>query len=178
MKNVLRHVPLVVVGLCLIGRVAFAQEADKGQASALNATVLSYLDRMKTEKKLETYEADTGQQYPVYTVPYKMANATHHLKIVVDPERKLVYFFLNRYLIVPPRSPNLAKVLEALMEQNWELNVGKFEWDKTDGEIRFSMVHNTEDGLGLSTFEVIITTLLETGDKLWPKLRDLAETGR
>ena len=59
------------------------------------------------------------------------------------------------------------------MEENWNLNIGKFEWDKTDGEIRLSYCFTTENGIGYEAFSAIVTTLTETGDKLWPELHAL-----
>jgi molybdenum cofactor biosynthesis enzyme len=56
------------------------------------------------------------------------------------------------------------------MEYNWRVNVGKFEWDKSDGEVRYSYTFTTETGVGFEAFEAIVVTLLKTADELWPKL--------
>ena len=122
------------------------------------------------------YEVDTSDNYPVFTAPVKMDNATHRLRIVIDTERELVYMFLNRYLSVPEDHPNLNAILKALMDYNWQLNVGKMEWDKTDGEVRYSFTFTTENGVGFEAFEAIVTSLLGTGDKLWPELSKLSGT--
>jgi hypothetical protein len=134
------------------------------------ALLTSYLDRMNLN-----YETDTSGQAPVIELPVKMDNATHRLRIVIDAERQLVYVFLNRYLSAPPNHPRLPKILQRLMEINWDLNVGKMEWDKTDGEVRLSFMFTTENGIGFEAFEAIITTLLQTGDRLWPELHQLTE---
>jgi hypothetical protein len=139
--------------------------ADGAQATAL---VRGYLEREKLDWTVET----TGE-FPVYTATVKMTNATHHPRIVIDTKRLMVYVFLNRYLTAKPDSPQLPQVLQRLMEENWNLNVGKFEWDKTDGEIRFSFMFTTENGLGYEAFDAIMDTLLQTGDRLWPELRAL-----
>jgi hypothetical protein len=63
--------------------------ADNEKAKAL---IKDYLDRMKvvcTEEKSEGF--------PMLLFPVKMANATHHVKVVIDGKRGLVYIFLNRY---------------------------------------------------------------------------------
>ena len=145
-----------------------ATGGDSAKAFSENAMTLmkSYLERMKL-----TYEVDTSKEYPVLNTKMKMDKATHVLRIVIDSKRQLVYLFLNRYLAAPVDSPNLEKVLRALMEQNWKLNIGKFEWDPSDGEIRFSYCFTTENGVGFEAFEAIVLTLAQTGDRLWPELK-------
>ena len=61
------------------------------------------------------------------------------------------------------------------MVENWNLNIGKFEWDKTDGEIRYSYCFTTENGLGYESFNAIVLTITRTGDKLWPELKALTD---
>jgi thioredoxin-related protein len=129
-----------------------------------------YFERMKLEAT-----RDETQKYPVFTAPVKKTNATHRIRCVIDVKRQVVYVFLNRYLQVKPDSPVLPKVLQRLMEENWNLNIGKFEWDKSDGEIRLSYCFTTENGLGYESFEAIVNTLLDSGDKLWPELNTLAQ---
>jgi len=97
------------------------------------------------------------------------------MRVVIDSKRQLVYLFLNRYLSAPANSANVGKVLQALMEQNWNLNIGKFEWDPSDGEIRYSYCFTTENGIGFEAFEAIVQTLAQTGDRLWPDLKKLTE---
>jgi hypothetical protein len=147
------------------GSVAVNPWADR---TAAVARVQEYLQRDKRESTL-----DTTREFPVIDVPVKMTNATHHLRIVIDTKRQIVYMFLNRYLEAKPDSAQLPKVLQRLMEENWNLNIGKFEWDKTDGEIRLSYCFTTENGIGYEAFSAIVTTLTETGDKLWPELHAL-----
>ena len=143
---------------------------DKSFKENALALVKSYLERMKF-----TYDVDTTGKYPILTATMKMDNATHHLRIVIDTERQLVYLFLNRYLVAPKDHPNLEAVLQALMDQNWKLNIGKYEWDNTDGEIRLSYCFTTENGVGFEAFEAIVLTLVQTGDRLWPELKKLTD---
>jgi hypothetical protein len=142
--------------------------ADDAQATAL---VQGYLQRMKLDATL-----DTSRAYPVLNATVQRTNATHHLRIVVDAKHQMVYLFLNHYLTAKPDSPQLPKVLQRLMEENWALNLGKFEWDRSDGEIRLSFLFTTENGVGYEAFETAVVTLLQTGDRLWPELNTLATT--
>jgi len=136
------------------------------------ALLTSYLDRMDVE-----YAVDPKAERPFIRTQFKMDNAVHHPCIVVDDKRQLVYLFLNRYLSAPPDHPRLPEITRALMEYNWRVNLGKFEWDKSDGEIRYSYVFTTENGLGFEAFEAIYYALLKLGDSLWPELTKLTQTG-
>ena len=49
------------------------------------------------------------------------------------------------------------------MEENWSLNVGKFEWDKSDEEIRYSYCFTTENSLSYEAFNAIILTVTANG---------------
>lgn len=134
------------------------------------ALLTSYFERMEID-----HEVDTEREFPMIRTEITMENATHHIFVVVDAKRQLVYLFLNRYIVAPENHPNLQAILRALMEYNWRLNVGKFEWDKTDGEVRYSFVFTTENGVGFEAFEAIYNALAKTGDDLWPELSKLAE---
>ena len=105
-------------------------------------------------------------------------NATHLVRVVIDARRGLVYIFLNRYLALPNDDPARDAVLRELMKLNWSLNIGKFEWDPSDGEVRFSYCFTTENGVGYEAFDAVVRTLLQTGDRLWPELKRLTEGSR
>jgi len=94
---------------------------------------------------------------------------------VVDADRELVYLYLNRYLMAPPDQANIDTVLRTLMDYNWRVNIGKFEWDKSDGEVRFSHVFTTENGLGFEAFEAMYFALARLGDQLWPELKAIVD---
>jgi len=137
---------------------------------AKNAVALltSYLERMDVE-----YEVKTDGEYPYIRTEWKMKNAVHHPCVIIDTKREIVYLYLNRYLSAPPDHPKLAEILRTLMRYNWRVNIGKFEWDKTDGEIRYSYTFTTENGLGFEAFDAIYFALLKLGDELWPAFMEL-----
>lgn len=145
-------------------------DTDEAKAFRENATALikTYLDRLELK-----YEALEDRNPPMFVVPFRMDNASHTLGILIDQEHLLVHMFLNRYLEVPQDHPRLAEIMRHLMTLNWRLNAGKFEWDESDGEVRYSFVFTTENGVGYEAFVAILRTLLDTGDKLWPALDKL-----
>ena len=137
------------------------------------ATVQAHLTRMGV-----SYGVDTSGEYPAASFANQSTNATHLVRVVIDARRGLVYIFLNRYLALPNDDPARDAVLRELMKLNWSLNIGKFEWDPSDGEVRFSYCFTTENGVGYEAFDAVVRTLLQTGDRLWPELKRLTEGSR
>jgi len=145
--------------------------SEEQQAFSENALALikSYLDRMELKHEVSVEEGKS----PAIGLIMKMDNRQHQVGIVIDAQRQLVYIYINRYLSAPTDHPDIGTILTALMDLNWKLNVGKFEWDKNDGEVRYSYTFTTENGVGFEAFEAIFSTLLSVGDKLWPELSKL-----
>ena len=123
-------------------------------------------------------ESSTSGSLPVLSLTAPMTNATHHVRMVIDAKRDMIYIFINRYLTVPTTNPNCGAVLRELMKKNWDFNIGKFEWDPSDGEVRYSYCFTTENGIGFEAFRAIVSTLLATGDKYWPELKKVADAGK
>lgn len=145
--------------------------SEEQQAFSENALALikSYLDRMELK-----YEASAEEgKSPAIGFIMKMDNKEHQVGIIIDAERQLVYVYINRYLAAPGDHADIGAILTTLMDLNWKLNVGKFEWDKNDGEVRYSYTFTTENGVGFEAFEAIVSTLLSTADQLWPELSKL-----
>ncbi len=130
--------------------------------------VKSYLDRMELY-----YEADAEPDRAVVDLPVEMDNATHHVLVISSAESRMLYVALNRYLFVPPDHPHALTVMQALMERNWDLTLGAFGWDPTDGEVRLSYGFSTENGVGFEAFEAVLLTLCQIGDDLLPRFQEL-----
>ncbi|MCX7599752.1 MAG: YbjN domain-containing protein [Armatimonadetes bacterium] len=93
--------------------------------------------------------------------------------IVVEREMALVYIAVARYLEVPSDHPRLDRVIRRLMELNWNMPLGKLEWDPRDGEVRLSYAFTTEDGLGPRALGTAINYLVEAADEHIEELRKL-----
>ena len=171
--------------LLLFGWISplFAQEKPVSPPSVASASCRSFASNEETTATIKTYLERMKYppvllpprfEYPVLSARVKMPNATHEIRAIIDEGKRIVYIYFNRYLSIPKDHPNRNQVLQALMEQNWKLNIGRYEWDSEDGEVRFSYTFTTENGIGFEAFEAIVKTLLGTGDKLWPELSNLA----
>jgi len=122
--------------------------------------IASYLDRMG-EDGYKYRQVDEN------TLECRMIgeNGVYVTRIRVSNKLDLVYLYIQDYLVVPKTHRNKDKMMSRLMELNFELNVGKFEWD--------SRAFSTENGLGFEAFRAVFETLLVTADDKYEDLQKL-----
>lgn len=93
--------------------------------------------------------------------------------VVADTDTALAFIIISDYMMVRPDHRNCDRVLRRLMELNWHLNVGKFEWDPSDGEVRITFTFSTENGVGYEAFKAVFETLIDTADEYREELQRL-----
>jgi hypothetical protein len=96
------------------------------------------------------------------------------IHLVYSDETDTLYFYVDRYLIAPPGAEATEAVLRRLMELNWQMLVGKFEWDPSGGEVRLAMVMNTDSNFDRRTFRSIVRTIGPLADRYHAELAQLA----
>jgi hypothetical protein len=85
-----------------------------------------------------------------------------------------VYLHVERYLSAPIDGPGTTALLRRLMELNWQMLLGKFEWDPTDGEVRLAIVLNTDSNFDRRAFRASVRALVQLADRYWTELDRLA----
>jgi hypothetical protein len=106
--------------------------------------------------------------------PTAVAASELWLHVVYSDDSDTIYFYLERYLVVPSDDPRAATVLRRLMELNWDLLVGKFEWNPRTGEVRLAAILNTDSNFDRRAFRSIIGALDTIAARHGAELRDLA----
>lgn len=95
-----------------------------------------------------------------------------------DDDTDSVYFYVERYLVAPAQAASTPAVLRRLMELNWTLLVGKFEWNPRDGEVRLGAVLNTDSNFDRRAFRSIVLALDTTAARYREELRALQDSAR
>ncbi|MGK7945104.1 MAG: YbjN domain-containing protein [Microcystaceae cyanobacterium] len=87
----------------------------------------------------------------------------------VEDEVTNRFFF---YSVFPIKAQdNHQEIAEFITRVNYGLSIGNFEFDFSDGEIRFkTSIDITEDGFGLATIERLIYTNVLMMDRYFPGL--------
>ena len=99
---------------------------------------------------------------------------TYALLVKVDPARFLVYLAIDDFFPLAEKDPARARVVERMATLNYEMAIGKLEWDAKAGEVRLSHSFSTEDGLGYRAFSGVLATLLATAGPARKALEDAA----
>lgn len=105
--------------------------------------------------------------------------ATSHrdfrLRIAYSDRTDTVYLYVERYLVAAQDAPTTDAVMRRLMELNWQMLLGKFEWDPTDGEVRIAMVLNTDSNFDRRAFRSAVRGLTTLADRYAGELARLQE---
>ena len=140
---------------------AMPENAAEG-AHGLETVDLAYLTRYLDRMGLK-YEANHEKGFA------RLVMVGDHGKydtyVIANVDTALAFIVISNYMTVRSDHRNCDKVLRRLMELNWKLNVGKFEWDPTDGEVRLTFTFSTENGVGYEAFTAVFETLTATADE-------------
>jgi hypothetical protein len=105
--------------------------------------------------------------------PAAAGSAGASLHLVYSDESDTIYFYFERYLLLPSDHARAATVLRRLMELNWDLLVGKFEWNPRTGEVRLGATLSTDSNFDRRAFRSVIAALDTLAARYASELRDL-----
>lgn len=179
-------VALTALGLGLTGhRAASAQDdpAPDGVTRAVEAVPEGeprYLGVMRRELEalgvddLACEAADPQRGNCTYNVRGASSGRTFRVEMIYSDRTDTVYLYIARYLSASPEAADLGRLMQRLMELNWSLLGGKFEWNPTDGEVRLSMLLNTDSNFDRRAFRGIVRGLGQVADRYYGQLAELA----
>lgn len=154
---------------------ARAQDAGAEQGDGGATAHPRHLDAMR--RALHTLEPDARceRESPVrarctFTHRGTHAEREHRFAIVYSEETGTVYAYADRYLVVPAGRAHTPRLLRRLAELNWELLVGKLEWNPTDGEVRLSAVMPVGAQFDGGAFRTLVRTVIDEADRHWRAL--------
>ena len=159
----------LAVSIVLLALGATFALAQDDQPDVTITDVAKYLDKLDL-----AYELNEDKN--VATLGISGDNGNFDIAIVADTDIDVVYIAVVDYLKVPADHRNCDKVLRRLMELNWKFNIGKFEWDSSDGEVRLSYALCTDNGLGFEAFSSALVTIVQSADDHYPELKELLES--
>ncbi len=120
-------------------------------------------------------DADDAQRaHCSVVVRGEISRRTFDLRMAYSDVTDTVYFYVDHYLTARADAPTTDPLLRHLMELNWRLLVGKFEWDPSDGEVRIAMVMNTDSNFDRRAFRSLVRALQDQADRLYPELTRVA----
>lgn len=153
----------------LTSRAAFAQAPP----TAASATPPRYLQAM--ERELRALELDplcTSESAARGRCEVRVGTAGTGLalQLVYSDETDTIYAYVPALLVALPDAASTPALLRRLAELNWELLLGKLEWNAASGEVRLSMVLNTDSNLDRRAFRSMVRNLARLAERLGPEL--------
>lgn len=191
----------LVLGGVVIGRLganapAFAQAADAGTHVATHATATAtaattevpegqprYLQAMREELTRmgiadATCEASDSQRAQCrLTQSGSSTDRAYEVHLAYSDVTDTIYAYIDRFLVATNDGAHTDAVMRRLMELNWTMLMGKFEWDPTDGEVRLAMVLNTDSNFDRRAFRSTVRALAALADRHYGELNRLLESG-
>ncbi len=156
------------IGLCASS--AAAQQGDAPRPRYL-AAIQAELEAMQIPAACEAESATRARCS--YRHQGRTSQRELQIHLVYSDETDTIYFYVDHYLEAPPDAETTPAVLRRLMELNWQMLIGKLEWDPSDGEVRLAMVANTDSNFDRRTFRSIVRTLGPLADRYLPELERL-----
>ncbi|MEZ4339302.1 MAG: YbjN domain-containing protein [Sandaracinaceae bacterium] len=92
------------------------------------------------------------------------------IRIVYSDRTDTIYMYVERYLTAPADGQTTDALLRRLMELNWTLLLGKFEWSSTDGEVRLAMILNTDSNFDRRAFRSAVRGIGQLADRYFNEL--------
>jgi len=163
--------------LALLGTTSSARaQEDGGDEPSEQAP--RYLDVIRSELEAMQIAADCEAESPirarcVYRHRGRTSQRDFEISLVYSDETDTVYFSVKRYLVAPADAASTPDVLRRLMELNWSLLLGKFEWDPSSGEVRLAMVMNTDSNFDRRAFRSIARAIGPVADRYLGELSRL-----
>jgi hypothetical protein len=143
---------------CVLGlAVLSASAAAVAQPVRYAASMEHELQQLGIEARCSA-EA-TARHHCTYTRPSPTGDGVLAMHAVYSDESDTIYFYVERLLVVPSDHPQASSVLRRLMELNWELLVGRFEWNPRTGEVRLGAILNTDSNFDRRAFRSIVRAL-------------------
>ena len=104
----------------------------------------------------------------------RAGGVAYSLLVKVDPARYLVYLAIDDFFPLAEKASARANVTDRMARLNYEMAIGKLEWDAQGGQVRLSHSFSTEDGLGYRTFSGVLATLLASAGPAHKALEEAA----
>lgn len=107
-----------------------------------------------------TYELDSTSARNVFPVV-----------VQYNPESATVLITTDRYLSAPMDNPRTDRLLQRLLELNWEQLVPMFQWDAGTGHVRLTAAMNTDTNFDRRAFRGVVQALHAVAERNYRALR-------
>jgi hypothetical protein len=191
MYRIVSLVGLWVAGLTGLGALpapASAQDAEPAQAAEATPThqvdavaegqprYLAAMDRELSAMRVRGARCEATDEQRArcsFSARGITTGRDFEIRAVYSDRTDTIYLYVERYLAAPADGPTTGALLRRLMELNWTLLLGKFEWDASAGEVRLAMVLNTDSNFDRRAFRSAVRGIGQLADRYYNELERL-----
>lgn len=140
-------------------------------AHAQNAGQPRYLTQIQAELQAMGFAPQCGAANAqagtcsVHVTSTATGGRRYLLVLQYDDNSDTIYTYVDHYGSIRADAPSAAQVFRRLLEMNWEMLIGRFEWSASSGEIRLSAVMNTDSNFDRRAFRGVVRSLLRLADR-------------
>ncbi len=127
------------------------------QCAATNATAGSCTVRATTPEPVPAGAAGA--------LPAARQRRTFVVSLRYDDASDTIYAHVEHYALLRADAANALQAFRRLMELNWEMLVGKFEWSPASNEVRLSATMNTDSNFDRRAFRSVVRALVRLADR-------------
>jgi len=174
----LHSLRIIALGAALLGSLLTARAAvAQAPPTAAGTAPPRYLPAM--ERELRALELDPlcsaeSAAHGRCEVRAGVAGAELALQLVYSDETDTIYAYVPALLVALPDARSTPALLRRLAELNWELLLGKLEWNAVSGEVRLSMVLHTDSNFDRRALRSMVRNLARLAERLGPELRRIS----
>lgn len=150
--------------LCAASGAAFVAHAQAPSPMTTPTPVPRYADAVARELTAmglaPVCEVTSATRYEcAYLARSSESERTLPARAVYSDDTDTVYFYVEHFLLAPASAPGTPGLLRRLMELNWAMLTGKFEWNAEDGEVRLGAVLHTDSNFDRRAFRSVVLAL-------------------
>jgi hypothetical protein len=158
---------------------AGSEESPTREVGEVPAGQPRYLAALRAEIEAMGLEgacdADDAQRaHCAVVVRGEVSHRSFDLRMAYSDVTDTVYLYVDHFLTARGDAATTDPLIRHMMELNWRLLVGKFEWDPADGEVRLAMVMNTDSNFDRRAFRSLVRAISDQADRLYPELTRVA----
>ncbi len=109
-----------------------------------------------------TYEFDSAEASNVFGVT-----------VAYDSRENTVSVSMDRYMTAPTQNPRTERILQRLLELNWEHLVPAYHWNGSNHQVRLFGVLNTDSNFDRRAFRGVILAVHGAGERNYRALRGM-----
>lgn len=116
---------------------------------------------------------DAARGRCTYDFDSQAASNVFNVVVAYDSRDNTVTTSIDRFLIATPQNPRSARLLQRLLELNWQQLVPMYQWNSSTNQVRLAAVINTDSNFDRRAFRGVVQAVHAAGERNYRALRSM-----